>query len=82
MGSPFEKLLAIVDRFEEARIWYTLSRVRPEAIMIHTAAPGERWEIEVLDDGTVDVEIFRSDGSIQDEQAVDDFFNNMKTPDA
>jgi hypothetical protein len=79
MVTPFEKLLDLVDRFEEAGIWYTLAHHRPEAIMIQTAAPGERWEIEVLDDGSVDVEIFRSDGSIQDERVIDDFFNKMKT---
>jgi hypothetical protein len=79
MDTPFEKLLDIINHFEEANIWYTLLHMRPEAIMILTAAPGERWEIEVLDDGSVDVEIFRSDGSIQDEQVLDDFINNKKT---
>ncbi len=28
--------------------------------------PGERWEVEFLDDCTVEAEVFRSDGTIAD----------------
>jgi hypothetical protein len=34
--------------------------------MIEAAAPGYRWEIEVLGDGSIDVEVFQSGGQIFD----------------
>lgn len=34
--------------------------------MVQVAVPGQRWEIEVLIDGTVDIEVFRNDGEVQD----------------
>jgi hypothetical protein len=36
--------------------------------------PGERWEIELLETGELEIEIFRSGGEIRDAQALDDLF--------
>jgi len=35
--------------------------------MIEVTVPGQRWEIEFLEDGTVDIEKFISDGKMYDE---------------
>jgi len=35
--------------------------------MVIVAVPGQRWEVEFLEDGRVDVEKFVSDGTISDE---------------
>ena len=43
-------------------IRYHLDIVREEAVMICLAVPGERWEIEFLDDGTTEIERFESTG--------------------
>ena len=32
--------------------------------MIQAPAPGERWEIEIMGDGSLEIEVFRSDGGI------------------
>jgi hypothetical protein len=42
--------------------------------MVTVAVPGERWEIEFLDDGSVEVERFVSAGTIEDARALDDLF--------
>ena len=47
-----------------AHIHYTLDSVRAGTAMFHVVVPGERWEIEILAGGHVEVEIFRSDGEI------------------
>ena len=39
--------------------------------MAQINVPGERWEVEFLSDGTVDVEVFRSNGDIHDERMID-----------
>jgi hypothetical protein len=36
--------------------------VRDEALMMSVAVPGERWEIEFFDDGTIELERFVSQG--------------------
>ena len=43
---------------------FELSTARDGCIMVTVAVPGERWEIEVAGDGTMEIERFRSDGVI------------------
>jgi hypothetical protein len=42
--------------------------------MVSVAVPGERWEIEFLADGSVEVERFTSAGEIYGEEALDELF--------
>ena len=37
-------------------IFYMLNKFKNEAIMVEVAVPGQRWEIEFLEDGIVDME--------------------------
>ena len=39
------------------------------------AVPGERWEVDFLDDGAVEVEVFRGDGGVADETALTELFD-------
>ena len=55
-----------------ARIHLRLRDSREDAVGVDVAVPGERWEIDFLDDGSVEVEIFRGDGRIADESALTD----------
>ena len=45
--------------------------------MVAIATPGSRWEVEFLDEGTVEVERFRSDGTIMDERAIDELLAEL-----
>jgi hypothetical protein len=58
-----QKLLAFIDQLNTRNIFHRLNSVR-EAVMVEVAIPGERWEVEFFADGSVDVEIFRSDGKM------------------
>ena len=40
--------------------------------MVEIAVPGKRWEVEFLDDGTVEAEVFRSDGAIHNSSPLDE----------
>ncbi len=40
--------------------------------MVEVTVPGERWEVEFLEDGSVDVEVFRSNGEIRNEVALEE----------
>ena len=63
-------LLAFLNDLRRGRIFYRLSQHRDDAIMVEVTVPGERWEVEFLDDGGVDVEVFKSDGQILDAAAL------------
>jgi len=56
--------LSFLNDLRKGKIYYRVSQHRDDAIMVEVTAPGERWEVEFLDDGTVEAEVFRSDGNI------------------
>ncbi len=56
--NPLQKLLDFLSDLDERKIFHRLSQVRPEAIMVEIAVPGERWEVEFFADGHVEVEVF------------------------
>ena len=60
------------------RFFIDLSKVRPEAIMVEVAVPGQRWEIEFMDDGTIQIEKFKSAGGVMyDERELEVLFNEF-----
>lgn len=66
------RLLSFLNELRKGKIHYRLDQHRDDAIMVEVAVPGERWEVEFLDDGSVEAEVFRSDGAIQGSSALDD----------
>jgi hypothetical protein len=71
-ASTFERLLELLSQLETREIAYTLGHYRPEAVMVTLALPGERWEVEFLADGSVDVERFVSTGELGSDEALRD----------
>ncbi len=67
---PFHKLTTFLKQLEEAHIHYTLACHREDAIMVLVTVPGERWEVEFLGDGSIEVERFLSNGEICGEEAL------------
>ncbi|KQN94297.1 hypothetical protein ASE95_05530 [Sphingomonas sp. Leaf231] len=65
---------AIIARLNAARIHHTITSIRDDAIMIDAAVPGERWEIEVFEDGHVEIERYTSAGEIAGEAALVELF--------
>lgn len=63
-------LMSLLNDLREAKISYRLAHNRDDAIMIEIAVPGERWEVEFMEDGGVEVEVFRSNGAIRDASAL------------
>jgi len=70
----FDKLMRFLDKLDQGKLSYTLARYRDEAIMVSVAVPGERWEIEFLRDGSIEVEKFISQSEIYGEEALDELF--------
>jgi hypothetical protein len=77
--TPFEKLLNILERLDQKKLSYELSHLRESSVCACVRVPGQYWEIEVIDDGSVEVEVFTSDGMIYDEAKLGELF--AKDPD-
>jgi hypothetical protein len=71
----FDRLLQFLKRLQETKIDYRLDNYREDAVSVLITVPGERWEVDFLKDGSVDVERFRSNGHIYDESILDKLFN-------
>ncbi|PFH20449.1 hypothetical protein [Burkholderia sp. JKS000303] len=53
---------------DDRRLFYTLGRHRPDTILISITVPGERIEIDVFDDGHMEMSRFSGDESVIDDQ--------------
>ena len=65
-----------MNSLEDKKIYYKLNKIRNESIMVEVAVPGERWEVEFMDDGTIEIEKFISDGDCYDGKELDYLFEN------
>jgi hypothetical protein len=74
---PLSQLLDFLARLEAASIHYTLDKVRPDAILVSVAVAGQRWEVEFMVEGTVEIEKFMSDGTIHGEEALGELFDKF-----
>lgn len=66
-----------LNRLIENKIYFRLSKVRSESIMVEVCVPGQRWEIEFMEDGTMEIEKFISNGIIYDESELNVLFNEF-----
>lgn len=74
MKNAFEILISFLARLKDAHINYFLQQTRDEAIMVMIAVPGQRWEVEFFQDGSVEVEVFKSNGEIHNESKLEELF--------
>ncbi len=76
----FRKLTTFLKKLDRGHIHYTLASHREEAIMVLVTVPGERWEIEFLGDGSVEIERFLSNGEICGEEALQELLSKYADP--
>lgn len=72
--TKLSKLTKFLDRLDGADLHYTLTSVREGAVMVGVTVPGERWEVEFMADGDVEIERFKSDGEIHDYSIIEELF--------
>lgn len=77
MKTSTDSLYALLERLRRAKIHYRMRDDREGAVSIDVTVPGERWEVDVLADGTVEVEVFKSDGTIFDETKLNELFGRF-----
>jgi len=69
------KLTGFLNDLDRECISYSLKHHRDESITVEVALPGERWEIEFLLDGSVEIEKFISSGEIYGEASLEELFH-------
>ena len=71
-------LFGFLDELDRVKIHFDLARHREDTVMVKIAVPGERWEVEFFEDGTVEVETFRSVGDgLEGPEALDRLFREF-----
>ncbi|CAB3968325.1 hypothetical protein BCO9919_03227 [Burkholderia cenocepacia] len=63
-------LYELLGSLDERRLFYTLGRHRPDTILISITVPGERIEIDVFDDGHMEMSRFSGDESVIDDPQI------------
>ena len=66
----------LLDRLDGADMHYTLQSVRENSILVGVTVPGERWEIEFMGDGDIEIEVFKGDGKIYDYAIIEELFES------
>jgi hypothetical protein len=69
-GGVFGRLLDFLVRLDTAHIHHTLSSARDESVMVGISIPGERWEVEFMADGSVDIERFQSVAGVEPSESL------------
>lgn len=77
MNGKLEDVIALLNRLREKNIYYCLNQIREEAIMVLISVPGERWEVELFEDGSIEIEIYKSNGNIYDEKKLEEMFSTF-----
>ena len=80
--SFFNKFLTFLNQLEQQKNNYQIQHHREEAVMITVSIVGERWEIEFLENGDIEVEKFISNGEIEGEEALKEIFEREKLDDS
>jgi len=79
--SDLSELTSLLDRLDEAEMQYTLASVSEGAIVVGVDVPGEHWKVEFMDDGDIEVEIFKGDGQVFDFGIIEDLFEMAEEDD-
>jgi hypothetical protein len=76
-GDQFTRLLDFLRRLDTAHLSHRLTSLRPESVCVEVHVPGQRWEVEFMEDGSVEIERFVSNGEIADETEIEVLFRDF-----
>jgi hypothetical protein len=78
-GAVFARLLAFLNRLDQANAWYRLGHTRPDSVMVEIALPGWRWEVEFMADGAVEIERYQSVAGVEDQpELLEEIFTGLE----
>ncbi|HMN16512.1 MAG: hypothetical protein HND40_08200 [Ignavibacteriota bacterium] len=72
-----KELISFLNKLEGKKMFYYLSKIRNESILIEVTVPGQKWEIEFMENGDVEIEKFLSDGKIYGKNELEILFQKF-----
>jgi hypothetical protein len=76
MMAKLSTLTGFLDRLDGSDIHYTLTSIREGSVLVNVTVPGERWEVEFMEDGEIEIEVFKGDGEVYDFSIIEDLFRS------
>lgn len=73
----FSNLLSFLKDLKKHKIHFILEYIREETILVNIAVPGQRWEVEFCEDGSIKVERFMSYKGIEKESVLRELFEEF-----
>jgi hypothetical protein len=70
-GELLQRVHALSRRLRDHGIHNEIRAFRADGLTVCAYVPGEYWEIDLLEDGTTGVEVFRSAGEMADASAIE-----------
>ena len=67
------ELIEFLDKLDENKMYYRLHKIR-DSILVEVAIPGQRWEVEFMADGHIEIEKFISSGIIFGDEELENIF--------
>jgi hypothetical protein len=74
--NTLKNLIEFLNKLEERKIYYRLNKIR-DSILVEVTVPGQKWEVEFMADGTIEIEKFISDGKIENESELEVLFRDF-----
>ena len=72
-----DKLINFLNQLEEFKIFYKLDKIRDDSVLVEIAVPGERWEVEFMANGAIEIEKFLSVKDMYGEKELEALFKNF-----
>jgi len=76
--NQLDRILEFLAELDRRGVPYSLESSRDDALMVLVAIPGQRWEIEFMRDGEIEVERFTSGGDIGAEEWLDELWRLLE----
>ena len=73
---PLSDLIDFLDRLEDNKMYYRLNKTR-DSIMVEVPVPGQRWEIEFMANGTIEIEKFLTGATLYGEEEIEVLFRDF-----
>lgn len=69
---PLQKLVDFLNELERLGLYYTVTSVRSDAVMVDVSKPltGMRYEVEFFTNGQILAEIYQSHGTVANDEAL------------
>lgn len=71
-----QRFIAFLTKLEDVKIYYRLNKVR-DGIMVEVSVPGQRWEVEFMANGMIEIEKFITENKILDERELELLFRDF-----